>query len=86
MATVSAFSLQSVTIWFYSNDHEPPHFHANRRGEWEVKVHFLRQPSEMIEIVRADKKLPARTLKELSELAEVHRVELLAQWEEVHDQ
>lgn len=26
---------------FYSNDHEPPHVHVRRKGEWEVKVKFL---------------------------------------------
>jgi hypothetical protein len=37
----------------WSNDHEPPHFHARRAGEWEVKVHFLLEPAEMIEVVWA---------------------------------
>jgi hypothetical protein len=26
---------------FYSNDHEPPHVHVRRRGEWEIRVKFL---------------------------------------------
>lgn len=26
---------------FYSNDHEPPHIHVRRKGEWEIRVKFL---------------------------------------------
>jgi hypothetical protein len=27
--------------FFHSNDHEPPHVHVIRSGEWEIKVMFL---------------------------------------------
>lgn len=27
--------------FFYSNDHEPPHVHVRRDGEWEIRVKFL---------------------------------------------
>ena len=85
MATIRAFQLPGVTVWFWSNDHEPPHFHAKRRGEWEVKVNFLLDPSEMVEIVWSDTKLSKKTLKELKSLAEMHRVALLEQWEELRE-
>ena len=48
MAIVRAFEIPGLTLWFWSNDHEPPHFHAKRRGEWEVKVHFLLDAAEMV--------------------------------------
>jgi hypothetical protein len=83
MATVRAFQMAGLKLWFWSNDHEPPHFHAKRSGEWEVKVHFLWEPSEMIEVVWADKKPSSKVLKSLTALAEEHRAELLAQWEQV---
>ncbi len=84
MATVSAFQISGVSMWFWSLDHQPPHFHAKRRGEWEVKVYFLRQPSEMIEVEWADKKPSGKLLKDIATLAEAYRVELLVQWEEIH--
>jgi hypothetical protein len=41
MAVIKAFSIAGMKLWFYSNDHEPPHFHAKRNGEWEMRVKFL---------------------------------------------
>ncbi len=81
MVTVSAFSLSGLKIWFWSNDHEPPHFHVKRRGEWEIKVAFLEDSSEMIEIVFG--KPAAKVQKEISELTEQYRLEILEQWQEL---
>ena len=86
MATVDAFQIDGLKIWFWSNDHEPPHFHAKRNGEWEVKVSFMLDQSEMIEVECWSKKTPSkRVLKELASSAEKHRVELLKQWQEIRD-
>lgn len=85
MATVQAFQMPGLTIWFWSNDHEPPHFHVKRRGEWEVKVSFLLDRSEMIEIVWSEKLPSKRVLKDLTSVAEMHRVALLKQWQELRD-
>jgi hypothetical protein len=38
---VEAFSIAGLDLWFNSSDHRPPHFHARRAGEWEVRVFFL---------------------------------------------
>ena len=86
MAVVRAFQLAGVKIWFWSHDHEPPHFHAMRSGEWEVKVHFLFEPAEMIETVWAEKKPSGKMLKSLTSLAQRHRVALFEQWEELHQE
>ena len=86
MATVEAFEIDGLKIWFWSNDHEPPHFHAKRNGEWEVKVCFMLDQSEMIEVEAWSKKTPPKkTLKELTSNAENHRVDLLKQWQEIRD-
>lgn len=86
MATVQAFQVEGLKIWFWSNDHEPPHFHAKRSGEWEVKVRFMLDPSEMIEVESWSKKSPPKKgLKELTSLAAKHRVELLTQWQAMRD-
>lgn len=83
MATVEAFEIAGLKMWFWSNDHDPPHFHAKRSGEWEVKVRFLFEPADMVEIVWSEKKPPSKTLKSLTALAEEHRAALLAQWEQI---
>jgi hypothetical protein len=83
VATVRAFRVPGLKIWFWSQDHEPPHFHAKREGEWEMKVHFLRVPGEMLELVWADRRPPRRILQQLACLAEEHRLALLEQWETI---
>jgi hypothetical protein len=57
----------------------PPHFHAERADEWEVRVRFLRKRSEMKEIVYGRPR--QSELKKLLEQAEAHREELLREWE-----
>lgn len=83
MATVKAFGFDGLKLWFWSNDHDPPHFHAKKNGEWEVKVHFLLDPSDMIEVKWAVKKISASNLKSICSQAEQHREKLLAEWQEV---
>ncbi len=82
MATVRAFQIEGMKLWFWSADHEPPHFHAKKTGQWEVKVRFLLPAEEMIEVKWAEKRPSARVLRRLCELAEEARVELLLEWEE----
>lgn len=81
LATVSAFNIAGVRLWFWSDDHEPPHFHAKRAGEWEIKVHFLFVPEKMIEVKWFQKKPSARIRNLVCHLAEKHRAELLREWE-----
>lgn len=86
MATVAAFQIDGLKIWFWSNDHEPPHFHVKRSGEWEVKVSFMLDQSEMIEVEAWSRTLPSKKmLKKLTSSAERHRVDLLKQWQEIRD-
>ena len=85
MATVTAFQIEGLKIWFWSDDHEPPHFHIKRSGEWEMRVSFLSGKDQMVEIMRWSKKSPSAKLQdEICTLAETHRAALLRQWEQVH--
>lgn len=81
MARVSAFVINGLKLWFWSADHEPPHFHAKKMGEWEVRVNFLLPVGDMIEVKWNERPLPKRRIDEICRLAEAHRVELLEQWE-----
>ena len=83
MATVTAFQISGLKIWFWSNDHEPPHFHVKRRGEWEVKVCFLLDGNDMIEVING--KPAGKMIKQIIALAESHRLELLEQWQTLRE-
>lgn len=41
MPRLEAFSIPGLDLFFNSLDHLPPHFHARRPGEWEIRVYFL---------------------------------------------
>ena len=83
MALVAKFRIEGVRLWFYSNDHEPPHFHAKRAGQWEIRVHFLLPREEMLEIKWETRPVSAKVRRQLCRLAENHREALLGQWESV---
>jgi len=85
MVTVSAFQIEGLKLWFWSNDHEPPHFHVKKAGEWEVKISFMLDQSEMVEVEWSKKHLSQKVLKQLTKLAEEHRVALLIQWQDLRD-
>ena len=75
--------MAGLVLWFNSNDHLPPHFHAERSGEWAVRVSFLEHPEAMVEVIySARRNRPSRAdLKELTELAAANRLALLREWE-----
>ena len=83
MATVRAFQIDGLKLWFWSADHEPPHFHSKKSGEWEVKIHFQLRPDKMIEVKWAEKRPSASLLKQLCRLANKKRTVLLKEWERV---
>jgi hypothetical protein len=84
MAKLKCFSMDGVDLWFWPNDHEPPHFHAKRKGEWELRVKFLESRENMFEIVwrKSKRTISAREGKRLAEMVEKHRLEILREWEE----
>jgi hypothetical protein len=50
MPKVACFEIVGLTCWFWSNDHDPPHFHVKRQGEWEYKVDFAEGEARMFEL------------------------------------
>ncbi|MEW6778065.1 MAG: DUF4160 domain-containing protein [Bdellovibrionota bacterium] len=77
---VQSVALEGVYLFFNSDDHLPPHFHAERLGEWECRVMFLRRPEEMIEGIYGNPSGKER--RELLALAEANRAALLKEWGE----
>jgi len=81
---VTSFAFAGLELWFNSDDHMPPHFHAEKPGEWEVRVYFLRDRADMVETqwtTRAER--PSRAdLRALAGLVEANRANLLVEWEQ----
>jgi hypothetical protein len=85
MAKLKCFLINGLDLWFWPNDHDPPHFHAKRKGEWELRVKFQESRENMLEIKwRRTKKtsISTRDRKSLAEMVEKHRLEILKEWEQ----
>ena len=81
MPKVKCFEIPGLYCWFWSNDHDPPHFHIKRRGEWELTVKFLESAETMFALKWGD--LPkSKVLKEIAEKTMANREALLVEWEE----
>jgi hypothetical protein len=83
MGKVAAFTLAGIACWFYSQDHQPPHFHAKRTGQWHARVFFLEARGKMVERVRGPRGIMSAGDREaLCDMAELYREELLTEWEQ----
>lgn len=82
MGKVNSFSLEGIYSWFNSQEHRPPHFHAKRKGQWYVRVYFLKKRPEMIQRVRGPRgRMSTSDANVLQDMAELYRAELLKEWE-----
>lgn len=84
MPRVDAFAVPGLELWFNSDDHLPQHFHAEKPGAWEVRVFFMRDPSDMFETVwpKFGSGKPSKgDLRALGKLVEEHRLALHTEWD-----
>ena len=83
MAKLECFTVGGIELWFFSNDHLQPHFHAKRKGQWEIRVYFLESTtSAMFNVVwLKGKEVPRADMKFLEEMVFTYRVEILEEWE-----
>lgn len=83
MGDVDCFRIEGVKCWFSSQDHRPPHFHAKKRGEWHVRVWFLRKQEDMLERGPGPRgRISSLDRKTLLQMAADHRPALLEEWEQ----
>ena len=80
VAPVECFRIPGVDCWFWSNDHDPAHFHAELAGKWEVAVCILPDADPVI-VLKYGKRLPGSYRKALLAAVAEHRQELLGEWE-----
>lgn len=81
MARVDCIQLAGADLFFNSLDHLPPHFHAHRPGEWEVRVFFLRERDQMLQAKWMDRAMSGPTRRKLTRLAQDHREDLLREFD-----
>jgi hypothetical protein len=62
-----------IIIYMFAKDHNPPHFHA-KYGEYIGIIDI--KTGELME-----GELPRRALRLVQDWAELHRIELMANWE-----
>jgi len=79
MPRVASFELPGIHCRFYSKDHEPPHFHAIRRGIWEYRVYFLLRRERMLEL-KWGSDASTKDRKALCNAAVEHRAGLMQEW------
>ncbi len=79
MGSVSVFSCQGIKLWFNSSDHQPPHLHAKKPGEWEVRVHIV---TGLCGVVWRQKRIRQADLDCLLSGVQLNRFDLLREWEE----
>jgi hypothetical protein len=72
-----------MDVWFNSLDHTPPHFHASRAGEWEIRVMFLlcTENTLVFEEKWTKKSLARRDQENILAATLEHREALLREWE-----
>lgn len=82
MAKLECFTINGISLWFWSNDHKPPHFHAKRAGKWEVRVYFLEESAaNMLDVMWGEKAFTAADKKALAKMVAAHRANILEEWE-----
>lgn len=87
MPKVACFAVAGVRLWFNSNDHMPPHFHAEKVREWQVRVYLIDGARQMIEVMYSTRtNRPSKSdLKEIVDKTRAHRDELYQQWQAAVD-
>ena len=88
MGKVEAIKVEGLELLFYSHDpHMPPHFHAIRESEWNIRIYFLECTESHLEydfkfkwLPRLEE-IPKNYRKKLLQAVLDKRVELLEEYE-----
>jgi hypothetical protein len=83
LGKVGCIEIDGLSLWFNSNDHLPPHFHANKPGEWEIRIYFLRCSEGGLDFdVKWGDGPTGRLQRELLTMVLANRTALFAEWEQ----
>ncbi|NEP76348.1 DUF4160 domain-containing protein [Okeania sp. SIO2G5] len=71
---------QGFRFFVYPNDHEPAHVHVQKAQDW-AKIQVSGDELELLEVSR---KMKAKDINKMLDIAEEHHKKLLTGWEEIH--
>ena len=78
---VDAFAVEGLELWFWFDDHIPPHFHVKKAGDWEIKVHVLETTAHDLSFEVKWGKGPSGKLQSgLAKEVAKHRDALYTEW------
>ena len=81
MPVVAAFTLPGLRLWFWSHDHLPMHFHAEKPDQWEIRVDILATTAEeLVFTMRWCSGPSGREQKALRKQVVAHRLALVSEW------
>jgi len=79
------YQLEGYEIFWYSNDHDPPHFNIEKRGHWGIKIKFTLSTDKHLEfemVWQNQNRGPSSKEKKLfGEYIKQHQAHLLQEWE-----
>ncbi len=85
MPKVAAFEINGLELRFYSFDHNPPHFHVIKPGDWEIVVNILSTTEDTLDgRVRWSKRSgqpSAAVQRQIAQRVAGSRQQLLEEWE-----
>lgn len=83
MGKVACIEVQGLSLWFNSNDHLPPHFHANKTGEWDIRIYFLSCSEDLLDFdIKWGKRPSGKIQRELLAMVLENRTALFMEWEQ----
>ena len=86
MPKVQSFKIEGLDLFFNSNDHRPPHFHARKPGTWEIRVDILRCSKEnglmFTSKYPPNPSISSKEEKQILKLVLENKVQLLEEWQQ----
>ena len=71
-----------MELWWWSEDHDPTHFHASRPDQWEIVVNFMECTSSFFSYrLKWGSEPSGRDGKVLLGLVLANRAKLLDEWD-----
>lgn len=89
MGKVTSFEIAWLDLRFFSLDHGPPHFHAIKTGEWDIRVFFTTCTTDHLDYNMKWPKTSAKSsggptsseCRQILGQVLIHRIALQAEWD-----
>ena len=86
MGKLQSFKIDGLDLFFNSNDHNPPHFHARKLGVWEIRIDIVFCSKENGLIFKPkyppNPEISSKDQKQILKLVLENKSKLLIEWEQ----